>query len=207
MSILRLLDHGRVLALSLAALASAQAADDIAGQRARIAAERAAVLTRARTGEAACASEFAVSACVKAVRAERRAALQQLDRQRALLDDAQRKQRAAERVARLRERQEAAARDSERPPVEVKTRAPHAAAPERSASQASAEQARRTAHAAQAASAVAAGDAKAAERAAASARREREAATHRALVEKRNQAQAQKKPPAKPLPAPASAPS
>jgi hypothetical protein len=206
MSILRSLEPWPLLAVCLALVPGARAADDLAAQRARVASERAAVEAKARSAEAACASEFAVSACVKAARAERRAAVQQLDRQRALIDDAQRKQRAAERLSRLRERQDAAARASEEPPVDIKTRTPHPGAPERSAGEVAAEQVRRAAQATKAASAVAGGEAMAAERAAAVAQRERDAAAHRDFVEKRNRARAEKKPPAKPLPLPASAP-
>jgi colicin import membrane protein len=206
MSIRRSLERLWVLGACLAALASAHAEDDLAAQRARIATERAQVQAKASVAEVACAREFAVSACVTAVRAERRASLQQLDRQRALIDDAQRKQRAAERMARLRARQEAAAREGERPPVQTQARTPAPSAGERSDSQAHAEQARRAAMAAQAASAAADGDAKAVARASALARRQREAAAHRTQVEQRNKVRAEEKPPAKPLPASASAP-
>jgi hypothetical protein len=186
-----------MLVMCLTGVAS-QAADNAAAERDRIARERALVEAKARVGEAACAKEFAVAACTKAVRAERRGALQQLDRQRALLDDAQRKLRAAERLARIRERQDAAARGAEKPAVEVKMRPPSGAvAPrERSEDEARAEALSREQRSAAAASAVQGEDAKAARRAAAARKREQDAAKHREQVERRNRERAASKPPA-----------
>jgi hypothetical protein len=191
------------LLIALLALPAA-AADNAGAERERIARERAQVEAKARAGEAACAREFAVSACLKTVRAERRSALQQLDRQRALIDDAQRKQRAAERLARIRERQEAAARSADRPSVEVKSRQASAPAPEPSAERVRAEEAARQRRGEAALQAV---DAKAARRAAAARERAQQAVSHREQVEKRNRERASKKPPAAGLPVPpASAP-
>ena len=115
--------------------AAAGAADDAAAERARIARERSTVEARAKAAEAACASQFAVSACLRQARAERRTALRSLDRQGAALDEAQRKQRAAERLARIRERQEAADRREVSPPVEVRTRNERPAPAPRSAAE------------------------------------------------------------------------
>jgi hypothetical protein len=193
------------LLVTLLALPAA-AADNASAERERIAHERAQVEAKARAGEAACAREFAVSACLKAVRAERRSALQQLDRQRALLDDAQRKQRAAERLARIRERQEAAARAADRPSVEVKSRQASAPAQERSAEEVRAVEAARERRGEAASAALQADDAKAARRAAAARERAQQAASHREQVERRNRERASKRPPAAGLPASAPAP-
>jgi colicin import membrane protein len=183
------------------------AADNAAAERERIARERAHVEAKARAGEAACAREFAVSACTKGVRTERRAALQQLDRQRALLDDAQRKQRAAERLARIRQRQDAAARAVEKPSVEVKSRQKAAPAAERTAQEIRAEESAREQRSQAAKSTLQLEDAKAARRAAAARERERQAAAHREQAEQRRREREMKKPPSAGLPVPpASAP-
>jgi colicin import membrane protein len=191
----------RWLGLALMLLAVpvvASSAADAAAQRERIAREQAAVERDARAAQAACASQFAVTACVDGVRAERRRRLQALDRERAVLDDELRKRRAAERLEQIRQRQ--AARDSEPPKVTVRTRAPAAsvAAP-------SAPSPTRSPEAALAArqAAAARADAEAAERAAAAARRASEAQAHRHAVEKRNQERARERKPAQPLPLPA----
>ena len=80
----------RWLGLALMLLAVpvvASSAADAAAQRERIAREQAAVERDARAAQAACASQFAVTACVDGVRAERRRRLQALDRERAVLDE------------------------------------------------------------------------------------------------------------------------
>jgi colicin import membrane protein len=203
MSTRRSLERAWVAALLLATAPVWSA--DVATERARIAQERAQVEARARADEAAWARAFAVAACSSQVRAQRRAALQQLDGQRALLDDAQRKQRAAERLERLRQRQDASARANPRPQVEIKSRAdapmPAASAAWPVQSDEPADLARRRA----AASAVQARDADAARRAAAARERERKAAAHRAQVERRREAQALTKPAAAGLPVPQAA--
>ena len=121
MSILRSLEPLAAVGLLLAVLAQRRMRPTTTQRRARAHRARAQrqSMARARAGEAACAQRFAVSACVEQVRGERRAALQQLDQQRALLDDAQRKRRAAERSARIRERQDArrASDESRQPPA------------------------------------------------------------------------------------------
>jgi colicin import membrane protein len=185
------------LALLLASMFSAHAADDAAAQRLRIERERSEVVARARAGEAACASRFAVSACVAQVRDERRAALFQLDRQRALLDDAQRKRRAAERQERIQQRQDALAREDE------SRQPPSGAAPARADSAAGPEAAGRPAARGRNAAAAAEEQAAATRRAAASKRRAEEAEKHRKAVEQRNLERNSKKPPAAPLPVPA----
>jgi colicin import membrane protein len=185
--------------------AAGNAADAPASERARIARERAAVEARSKEAEAACASQFAVSSCLRQARAERRSALRQLDRQGAALDEAQRRQRAVERLARIRERQEAAARRQATPPVEVRTRGDRATAPERSAAEIAAIEADQARRAQRSQAAASAADAKAAQRVDAAARRTRQADSHRRAVEKRQQEQAAKGAPAASLPVPPSA--
>ena len=182
------------LVLALLSAFKALAADDIMARRARIEHERVAVQATARDAEAACARRFAVSSCVQAVHDDRRSKLHELDRQRALLDDGVRKQRAAERTQRLRERQEAAARESEQSSPEVKARAPRA--PETKTSATRDQEATR-------ASRVETDQAEAGRRAHAHTARERGAATHREVVERKNRERAAKKPPVAGLPVPA----
>ncbi len=195
----------RVLpALLLAVALAVQAADDDAAQGRRIERERIEVAARARVGEAACAERFAVSACLAQVRAERRAALQQLDHQTALLDDAQRKRRAADRQIRIRERQDAEAKadESRLPPAPAampKAAAGQALAPTADESgAASLSDVRRRSSAATARQKLAA-----ASRSAASKRRLDEATAHRAAVEQKNRDRNAKRTPSKDLPVPA----
>ncbi|KNZ32099.1 MAG: hypothetical protein AD742_13325 [Methylibium sp. NZG] len=68
-----------------------------AAERQRLANESAAVEARFKAQEVACQQRFAVTDCVNLAKQERRDALAPLRRQSAALDDAQRKQRAAER--------------------------------------------------------------------------------------------------------------
>jgi colicin import membrane protein len=191
-----------LLAALLATALAVIAADDDASQRQRIERERAAVDARAHAGETACAARFAVSSCLEQVRAERRAATQQLDHQRALLDDAQRKRKAAERQARIQERQGAQAKADDlrvAPAVEQtpRTAAGRATAPASgSAAAAAPDGAKRRAAAAQEQDQVA-------RRAAASKERARAAALHRDVVERRNHERAARRAPAPPLPTPA----
>jgi colicin import membrane protein len=191
------------LALLMTASCGAHAFDDDASQRWRIEHERAEVNARARAGEAACAERFVVSSCLAQVRAERRAAIQKLDHQRALLDDAQRKRRAADRQARISERQDAAARADEArqpPPATGPSRAAEALPPAASLADpvtAAAPLARRR-HGAAAANETAV----AARRAESSKRRAEEAAAHRAAVEQKNRVRDAKRPPSPALPVP-----
>jgi colicin import membrane protein len=193
------------VALSLLLLASvvAAAADDAAAQRARIDRERAAVEAQARAGERECTQRFAVSSCLAGVRAERRAALEQLDRQDVLLADAQRKRRAAERQARVEQRQRAQAREDEQREPPKPAKPPKPSRPENETrvpalpdDDAAAVPARRPS------AGVAREAAQAQRRAEASGRRAREAQAHREAVERRNQERAARKPPAPSLPVP-----
>jgi hypothetical protein len=191
-----------VLAISHAT-ALAEAADP-AAERQRIAAERVQLQARLRETEAACAKQFAVSACVERERNRYHEQLRQLDRQRALVDEAERRQRAAEGQERIRARQLAQAAEADSraasavspraprpPPTAVKSTRPP---PD---PQARAESAQRAASAA---------DSAAARRAHGAARRAQEAAAHRTRIEQRNrEREVSKKPLGAPLPVPPAA--
>ena len=174
------------------------AAESEASQRDRIARDRAAIEHEAQAAQKRCAQRFAVTDCVDRVKAERRQRLQPLERELAALDDAQRKRRAAERMAQIQQRQ--ASQADVRPEVSVHKRkaaagdpaGPVDAAPEfvepdvRSGAQAAAAQA----------------EAEAAKRAAASARRNEQAKAHRLEVERRNAERAKQGSPPASLPVP-----
>jgi colicin import membrane protein len=195
MSIRRSLELAAWLLVAGAAAAASEGGD--AAQRERIERERAAVEVQARAGERECAQRFAVTSCQARVRDERRAALQHLDHQRALLDDAQRKQRAAARQARIGQRQEAQAREDEQrlPPAPTRRPVVQPAATNPDANTARSPPRRRSASAAQREAADAS------RRAEASRRRAEQAAAHRASVERRNRERDSQRAPL-PLPAP-----
>ena len=94
------------LALALLAVAPASAAEDDA-ERERIKTERATVESRFKAQETACYRKFAVTDCVRTAQRERNAALAELRRQERVLNDAERKQRAAERQREVDERSSA----------------------------------------------------------------------------------------------------
>jgi colicin import membrane protein len=196
MSIRRSLDLLLVTLLASTAAVPAWSADEAtAAQRRRIAEERAAVEARAKAGQAACAEQFAVTACVDRVKAERRENLLRLDGEVAMLDAEDRRRRAAQRLLQIEQRQAASAQtlptDGVRPHSAEAVETP--ARDARSPSRPRATEADRQA-------AASAADARAAQRAAASARRASEAEAHRAAVEARNRERENKRPPAKPLP-------
>lgn len=97
--------NGRNLVV-LAALASAAAPSlattDAAAERERIARERVEVQGALTKQEVACQERFVVTPCVEAARKAEREALARLRRQEVLLDEQQRKQRAAERAQAIR---------------------------------------------------------------------------------------------------------
>ena len=80
------------------------AAEAPAVERARIAAERGKVEARYLDEERVCWGRFAVNGCLAAARAKRRSALADLRRQEISLNDAERKQRAAERLRSMEQR-------------------------------------------------------------------------------------------------------
>ena len=94
---------------ALAAVATLPAAAEApAVERARIAAERGKVEARYLDEERACWGRFAVNACLAEARAKRRSALADLRRQEISLNDAERKQRAAERLRPMEQRADTA---------------------------------------------------------------------------------------------------
>ena len=198
MSTRRSLDCVLALLLAAAPAMPGWTAADSAAERLRIAEERARIEAQARDAQAACAGQFAVTACADRVRAERRERMLRLDHDRAVLDGEERKRRAAERQARLERRQAEAAAP---PAAQAKARQPKLA-PGGTAAPAVPASLPAPAQHARAASAAAA---QAAQRAAASARRASEAAAHRVAVEQRLRERSAQRAPAKPLPIPASA--
>jgi hypothetical protein len=102
-----------------AATTAATAATDDAAERKRIAAERAMVEQRFSAAQGVCQTRFMVTDCLDRARAERRQAVDQLQRQTLLLDDAKRRERAALRLQAIQRR------DAEAPPRQ--TAAPVAA--------------------------------------------------------------------------------
>ena len=117
------------------AMALAQAPAELAGERQRLSDERAAVEARFKEQEAACQQRFAVTDCVNDAKKLRRNALAPLRSRGDALDDAQRKQRAAQQRENIgRKAETAVARERE---VVVRGAAA-AAKPEASAPSASA---------------------------------------------------------------------
>jgi hypothetical protein len=185
------------VALGLLAVHAAEPEDE----RARLREERAAIEARFRAEEAGCAGRFAVTACMDRARAGRREALAPVDRALAALEDAERRKRASERLQRIEAKQREAAErrpppakvvpSPRRPPAAASAAAlPDDAAP--GAGPANRQPALRPSPRPGAADAYD--------------RRQREAAAHREAVERRNEERAARRPPAAPLPAPASAP-
>jgi colicin import membrane protein len=91
------------LALALGAVLPALALDE-AAERERIQGERAAVEARFLEQQKACRAKFAVTGCENKARHERSATLTELKRQEQVLDDLDRRRRAAERQHDLEER-------------------------------------------------------------------------------------------------------
>jgi hypothetical protein len=113
-----------LVAASLHAARAAEA-DDIAAERARIAAARSAAEQRYVERERECQQRFVVTSCVEDARRERGATLSALRREQNLLDDRVRQARAAERRDELRERaeSESARASAPRPPREAASHA------------------------------------------------------------------------------------
>jgi colicin import membrane protein len=194
MSIPRLLECSVAL-LMLLQVGAVTAADDNTAQRERIARERSVVERESQAAQAACAAQFAVTACVDRAKTERSRRLLVLDRERAVLDDELRKRRAAERLERVRQRRAEAAVAP--PEVTVRSRTRVASEPT-ALEPPNAERAPRVQKAPLDASVA---ETAAAVRAASAARRASEADAHRIAVEKRNHARAKQRTPVAPLPA------
>lgn len=118
---------------------------DEASERARIGRERAEAQARFEQRQRECAQRFAITPCVEEARAEHRQTMIQLRRQEGVLDEAQRKQRAAARLAAIEEKQRAEAQRSPVPrasqpvaPMQVRPPRAPASAPRAAAAPASA---------------------------------------------------------------------
>ena len=180
--------------MPLALLAPAQA--DEAAERARISRERAEAQSRFEQRQRECAQRFAVTPCVEAARAEHRQALLQLRRQEGVLDEAQRKQRAAARLAAIEEKRRAEQERATEPRAGRPPAAPLLAQPPR-----------RSATASPPASAPASDPVAAAREQRKRARfeaRQRDAQVHREEAERRSAERAPKGKARAPLPDPAS---
>lgn len=169
-------------------------------ERERIRSERAQAEAAYASRERDCRGRFVVTSCIEDAQRDRRQALERLRRQEEVMDEAQRKQRAAQRMEDIRGKlagEEGRRRPltvqerlkAKPPPAERTPRSAEGAAsanrPDRPASQSAAEETRRRAD---------------------YERRQQEAKAHREAVEKRNAERAAKgKRPAAPLPVPASA--
>ena len=185
-------------ALALLSGAVAAAPDSDAAERARIAADRQAVEARYEAARKDCEARFVVNRCLDQARQERRAALEPLQRQIHLLDDARRRERAVERLRVIQERQSTAA---ERPALAMPS-APSSAA---SAAAQPAPPVRRAVRPPPPASAAAAQAAR--QRQAQQQQRLQDAQAHQEAVQARNARQDAQRPPAAGLPVPgASAP-
>jgi hypothetical protein len=106
-----------VLALLCGAAFGAVAAsvDELKAQRAQIDAARRQANVAYAEHERRCQEQFVVTACVENARAERRRELDRLSREQAVVDEALRKQRAAERLQTLADKQRAARQRASEP--------------------------------------------------------------------------------------------
>ena len=80
---------------------------DVEGERDRIQADRARAEARYERDEAACYAKFAVTNCLREVRARRREELADLRRQDIALNDAERKRKALEQIERIQQKSSA----------------------------------------------------------------------------------------------------
>ncbi len=186
-----------VLLVAPAAPAWGQTASvDDAAERSRIAAERRAVQAGFDSARAACERRFVVTECLDSARAERRQALDRLQRQQVVLDEARRRSRAAERQ-----------RDIETRAAGADERDAQALPPARAAASAAVPPRRPSHPAPSSAAASASADAQAQRRRISFANRQAAAREHQRAVDERNaRHDAQHKPAAAlPLSAPASA--
>jgi colicin import membrane protein len=192
--------RGWLAALCLVALAcqawGQSAATNDAAERSRIAAERRAVQARFDSARLACEKRFVVTECLDAARADRRQALDQLQRQQVVLDEARRRERAAQRQRDIETRAAGADGRDAQPLV-----------PARPAASATPPAARRPAHAASAgAAASASADAQAQRRRVTFAHRQAAAREHQRAVDERNARHDAQHKPAAGLPLPPAGP-
>ena len=118
--------HLPVAAVALGCVCGVVLAADAQAERERIRTERAQAEQRFAEAERDCNTRFVVTSCVEAARAQRRDALSRLRNEELVLDQAERRQRAAERAAAIHDKQ---AHD------EAPRAVPRAAPPPASASQ------------------------------------------------------------------------
>jgi hypothetical protein len=183
------------LVLALAASASwaeaaTPASPDATQERRRIAAERQEAERRFEAARRECETRFAVSSCVEQARSERRRTLELLAGRQAALDDAQRRQRAAERMQSIREKARQADARAAAPAASAVVRARRAPPAPRSPASPAAEPR------------LPVTPQEAAQRRDERAQREQEAAQHRAAVLRRNAERDARKPQSAPLPVP-----
>lgn len=95
--------------------AAAASTDELKAQRAQIDAARRQANAVYAEREKRCQEQFVVTACVESARAERRKELDRLSREQAVVDEALRKQRAAERLQVLADKQRAARQKASEP--------------------------------------------------------------------------------------------
>ena len=107
----------------------AVAQSDADAERARIVHERQQVEADYAAEAARCQAQFIVASCVEKARRLRRSALDRLSREQNVLDDAQRKQRAAERLQRMQDKRKAVADRPPEPAPRIVQRAAPASAP------------------------------------------------------------------------------
>ena len=190
------------LLVLLAGLLAAQraAAVDPPGdqvERERIKSERAQVEAAFARRERACREHFVVTSCLDDARRDRREAMERLRQQQQVLDEAQRKQRAAQRMDDIRAK--VAEEDAKRREATTHERRPDKPLADPSALPAPASQAARAASA-ESAHRTTASEAR--QRIAAQEQRLEEARRHREDVDRQNAERAKGKPPAQPLPVP-----
>jgi len=190
-----------LVAVSMATLA-VRAADDVPDKvrRDQLVGERAAVQARYEQAVRECQRGFVVTGCVNQAKAERRAALDRIAREQAVLDDVQRRQRAEERRLRIAQKQAAQAQRAaaassagSAPPAQLR-------APRASPAASAAKPGRR--YEPRSADTAAAAASEAAERAAQSEQRRERAQAHEEAVRQRNAERAANRAPAAPLPVP-----
>lgn len=173
---------------------AAPANETQAQERQRIQAERREANRRFQAAQSDCEQRFAVTTCLEDARSERRRVLDRLAREQAVLDDVQRRQRAAERLRAIQDKaRQADEQAGARAPVRRVQRTP--ALPANAASSPPA------------VPGTAPADPVAAQRQAERERRDyerrqQEAQAHREAVQQRNAARDAKKAPAAPLPIP-----
>jgi colicin import membrane protein len=183
-----------LLVVALSGLSAASFAASDAEERARIASERNEANATFARQQRECQQRFVVTSCVEAARAEQRGTLARLRREQSVLDEAQRRQRAAGRVAAIREKvraEEARAAQPPRPPREpaIRAVAPRAQPVVRAASAPVTDENQRRAEEAR--------------RRAAYEKRQHDARVHREVVERRAaEARSKTKVPVTPLPVP-----